>query len=371
MSKTKPSAKLAIQLWVRSAGRCQYRGCQETLYRDDLTQAKMLSGYMAHIIADQPSGPRGDPLLSPQLASDITNLMLMCPQHHKMIDVDDVLGHPVERLRIMKREHEERIERILRELPTHQTEVLVYTAAVGGDLKTTSVADEDIAAAISGRRYPARERPTHINANADSLPHHDIDAWKDARRRLEAQVKSFLDAHSPSHISVFAFAPIPLLVALGRALGDARAVDVFQRHRSGTWAWPDPDGAPARFDPDYPEVESEAREVAFKVEVSTPISDEQILAVLGRRLPTYRIGLEQTMYDAVASPQTVTSFRATLLAMLEEICERHPSVQQVHMFASAPAGIGIAIGQVHRNNFPQMTVYQATGNGSLFPALEV
>ena len=43
-----------------------------------------------------------------------------------------------------------------------------------------------------------------------------------------------------SHLSVFAFARLPLLVDLGAAIDDNVAVEVYQRHRStDEWAWLD------------------------------------------------------------------------------------------------------------------------------------
>jgi hypothetical protein len=76
-----------------------------------LTQAEFNSAYIAHIIADKPTGPRGDAILSEQLKSDLSNLMLLCNVHHRLIDIADVDGHPADLLRAMKERHEQRIER--------------------------------------------------------------------------------------------------------------------------------------------------------------------------------------------------------------------------------------------------------------------
>jgi hypothetical protein len=64
-----------IRLWGKAGGRCQYDGCNEALWTDSLTQAEFNSAYIAHIIADKPTGPRGDPTLSEQLKADISNLI--------------------------------------------------------------------------------------------------------------------------------------------------------------------------------------------------------------------------------------------------------------------------------------------------------
>lgn len=94
MSKTSIPEKIKTQLWTLSAGRCEYRGCNKPLWKDELSMAKMNNAYIAHIVADSTDGPRGDAKRSPLLAKSFSNLMLMCDAHHRLIDKEDVDGHP-------------------------------------------------------------------------------------------------------------------------------------------------------------------------------------------------------------------------------------------------------------------------------------
>ena len=56
-----------------------------------------------------------------------------------------------------------------------------------------------------------------------------------------------MDVHETGHISLFALAPIPLLVYLGSKLSNKVPVDVFQRHRdTEDWVWKD-SGTPAEY----------------------------------------------------------------------------------------------------------------------------
>ena len=73
-------------LWGKSTGRCQYFGCNKKLYTDPLTNEEYNIAYHAHIIADSPEGPRGDIELSEEYCADISNLMLLCDAHHRLVD---------------------------------------------------------------------------------------------------------------------------------------------------------------------------------------------------------------------------------------------------------------------------------------------
>jgi hypothetical protein len=127
----RPVTKMIV--WGRAGGRCQYRHCHERLDGDlasgNLSRNK---SYIAHIIAAAPGGERGDPVLSPALADDPSNLMLMCDAHHREIDDPMKLDlYTVEVLREMKREHEDRVDRLLSIRPSKASHILQVSAPSG------------------------------------------------------------------------------------------------------------------------------------------------------------------------------------------------------------------------------------------------
>ena len=131
MSVTSISNKNKYLLWVKSGGRCQYRGCNKSLYQDIITKRNFNQAYIAHIVADVPGGPRGDLVRSPLLADDLGNLMLLCDICHRRIDKDDVDGHPEFLLLKMKKEHEKRIERVIAISADMQSHIITYKANIG------------------------------------------------------------------------------------------------------------------------------------------------------------------------------------------------------------------------------------------------
>src|SRR5882757_5237499 len=95
------SPKTRAVIWARSAGRCNY--CNALLIGDLISGNDGGNfGLIAHIVAEEPNGPRGDPVRSPLLGDDPANLMLMCHVHHKLIDVDELANYPEQRLLEMK-----------------------------------------------------------------------------------------------------------------------------------------------------------------------------------------------------------------------------------------------------------------------------
>ena len=102
--------KTVAELWWRAAGRCEFNGCQKSLYKHGVTMQNCNLSNIAHIIAVSSDGARGESELTPDERNDITNLMLMCPDCHRLIDHEGKLQYTVNQLREMKIHHEQRME---------------------------------------------------------------------------------------------------------------------------------------------------------------------------------------------------------------------------------------------------------------------
>lgn len=94
-------------LWGRAAGHCSSPTC-----RTDLTvlihgSRSYTVGEMAHIIAKQPSGPRGVEDGGPD---SYENLILLCPTCHRKIDKAPETQYPINLLHAWKTEHEAAIQ---------------------------------------------------------------------------------------------------------------------------------------------------------------------------------------------------------------------------------------------------------------------
>ena len=93
-------------LWGRAASRCAFPDCREKLTQDKNAASNSFPlGEQAHIVGEKENSPRGESHLSLDERNSYFNLVLVCPTHHTSID-KDCEGYPVEKLHLIKDQHE-------------------------------------------------------------------------------------------------------------------------------------------------------------------------------------------------------------------------------------------------------------------------
>ena len=110
--KRNVSSKISNILYALSGNQCAHPDCTEFLIEQAKGEAEAHSkGEICHIFAVSESGPRGKPgLTEPQLHS-LDNLILLCRNHHTIIDGQHA-SYPASRLKKWKDDHEERVEQL-------------------------------------------------------------------------------------------------------------------------------------------------------------------------------------------------------------------------------------------------------------------
>jgi hypothetical protein len=335
-------------LWARAAGRCQYPACNKSLIGDLISGAEDKNfGFVAHIVADTATGPRGDVVRSPLLSDDVNNVMLLCHVHHKLIDVDAVAEHPEDRLRAMKAAHETRIEIVSAIQEDRSSHVLRYAADIGSH--TSPVSYEQISVAMLPDRYPADGRRT-IDLDIRGLEHRDHEPafWTIQRENLQRQFAKKLEeriqAHEVHHLSVFALAPQPLLIELGRLLGDITPADVHQLHREPKgWRWAD-DTPPMHFTVREPNHGGGA--VALILGVSATINDERVTDILGPNAAIWAIEATHPHNDVMRCRGDLARFRGLLRSTFNAIKARHGEDAVINLFPAVPVSAAVEVGRV-------------------------
>lgn len=105
-----PEREIKI-LFALSGGICAFHDCNKPLIAPGTTaDGPVIVGEMAHIIAESRQGPRGIAKLSDEERNSHKNLILVCPDHHKVID-SQLTTYSVAVLRQMKYDHELRVQK--------------------------------------------------------------------------------------------------------------------------------------------------------------------------------------------------------------------------------------------------------------------
>lgn len=346
--RTSIPAKVRSALWARAAGRCEYRGCNVDLVGDLIAgKEDGLYGFIAHIVADAPGGPRGDPVRSPLLARDLSNLMLMCARHHKLIDSDAEAEHPEVLLLAMKQAHEERIETNTGIDEERASHVIRFGATIASS--EALVSTQAIFAAMMPERHPATRQTIDLEMLNQAYRDNEPEYWTLQRRNLDRlfveKVGGRIERQEIRHLSVFALAPQPLLIELGRLLYDIVPTTVHQLHREPpTWKW-QRDKPVLEFIRGEP-AEGAGGAIALKLAVSATVTDERIHDVLGEDAAIWSLSIAEPGNDVVRQPQDLAAFRSALRKLYNDIKARHGEDAVINLFPALPVSLAVETGRV-------------------------
>ena len=92
-------------LWGKSGNKCSFPDCKKDLVMEESeTDAPSVIGEEAHIVAKKEKGPRGKSKLLKEQRDEYNNLILLCPDHHKIID-DQENTYTIDLLHKYKKDH--------------------------------------------------------------------------------------------------------------------------------------------------------------------------------------------------------------------------------------------------------------------------
>ncbi len=360
MSATSITTKNQNLLWAISGGRCEYEGCNKILHTDILTKKRYNSAYIAHIVADEPNGPRGDVKRSKLLCNDISNLMLLCNEHHNLIDKYDIARHTESRLLLMKQRHEERIRRVTAIAPSMSSEIILYGANIG--VNNSPLSYQSANEALLYDYYPASDYPIELGLkNAPFVDGTDA-YWVTEETNLSTQfnlkIKPRLMQGNADHYSVFAIAPQPLLIKFGVLLNDLNNVKVYQKHREpSTWRW-----QTVSSDIEYilREPDDKTMLPVLIFSLSATVTYDRVQKTLGDNTSIWEITISGTPNNDFLKTETLLSdFRRTVRHTFDKIKSYH-GYTKLHIFPAMPVSASVELGRVWMPKVDMpMTLYDA------------
>jgi len=340
--RIQPIAQLL--LFVHAGGRCEFDGCNKYLLQHHLTLTEGNFAQVAHIVAFRPKGPRGKGPSRPKNINDISNLMLLCPGCHKLVD-DNPSNYTRGTLGEYKRRHEDRIRHVTGLGPDLRTTVVQLKANIGGhpvDIPVSQVVE------AVAPRYPTDLRGFVIDLTAI---HGDDQAFlktatQNIPRHIERLYAPGMDVERTRHISLFALAPIPLLVFLGRQLSNKIPVELYQRHRdAGDWTWK-VSGEPVEYEFRRLRSGTDQSKVALILSLSGTVHVEDLAGEFGDAFSVYEITLRGTAPNPtfLRTKEDLRLFKHTYQVCLREIMRNHGKLKAIHLFPAIPAPVAVLCG---------------------------
>ncbi len=348
MSVTSVPEKTRLLLWGKTGGRCQYAGCNIPLWEDPLTKSTFNVAYLAHIIADKPGGPRGHKELSGKLKSDLSNLMILCDVHHRLVDKEGLADHPPERLLAMKQQHEERIAFLGSLQPNRQSEVLLYGARIGEQGSMLSI--DRAAHGMLPDWYPASRDAVRIGTVNSTFDDREADFWhiesQNLQRHVNTRLKQSLEFGDVQHLSVFGLAPQPLLTYLGSLLTDIPSAEVYHLFREPPdWRWRE---HPENFKLVVQKPKHFEGPPALVLALTATVTVERVTSVLGTMASVWTITVPKPKHDAIRSREGLSLFRKKIRLLLNEIKARHGQDAELHVFPAMGVSTAIELGRVRQ-----------------------
>ncbi|HZR01904.1 MAG TPA: SAVED domain-containing protein [Burkholderiales bacterium] len=340
--------RVRAQLWVAAAGHCEFNCCNKPLDRNVLTKQDVFLGEHAHIIGDSVHGPRGDRELSKKLAQDASNIMLVCRDCHRTIDrLED--DYPVELLRRMKHRHETRIQRLY-ELDECKESVPVVLRHPIKRIHVPQFTDRDVQAAIltnSDFCHAPAQHLVQLDYRSRAAREGDRAYWDELVRQMRDDYAGQMhlaarDGH-PAHLSIFAFAPMPLNMQLGALIGNKVEASSFQWDRVfENWNF--------RLERRYERQtlthsavpRSDGRELSLVISLSGEVNLGAAAAAAGE-LPMVRFGVPRPTPELVENADDIRHFRSKLTALMAEV--RNQGYQVVHVFPAMPLSLAVEFGR--------------------------
>jgi hypothetical protein len=238
--RSRISVQTERQLYGRSAGRCEFQGCNRFLLEHHVTFARGNFAKKAHIVAYSGGGPRALEDFDRQVIDDETNLMLVCPTCHDLIDGDPGF-YTVELLRGYKQVHEGRVYRLTDISISGSPRVIALSACVRG--QAGSITDPEIGKAL----HPEAVDPRDIvrfdfNEFDDRAPGYWTTIGYEVRKRIQSYIDNPPAGQSTQPIQVFAVARMPVLILMGSLLSSKVPAEALNRHATrDDWQWQEDD----------------------------------------------------------------------------------------------------------------------------------
>ena len=347
-----PTPKTLHLLWGNAAGCCEFSGCGKRLTYDELSKIEANFGQAAHSISSNPNGPRGNEK-SHELSDKLENLLLLCYDHHCVIDKEGVDVYPDNILIAMKESHEEKVKKLTKLLVAPETYAIAFQSPIKG--RETNVDLKKAMSAIKNK-YCGNYRKIEINSN---FTYGTEEYWNDVSTILDrkiSEIKGIFEDNKNMHLSIFPLAPMPLIIKLGAELADKVPIDVYQFDRqTNSWEWPIIEDSNF-FDFELIKKESDNKNVGLIISLTADKKNEVMSQIDLDNF--YTIKARKFGIDSIQSDKDLNAFWLNYQKVCDDIIKTFGNQVVIHLFPCAPVSAIFEIGRRRMPMvYPDMIIY--------------
>ena len=342
-----------LKLWIKAGGRCQFKHCNKPVYEHGMTLQDGNFADIAHIIGAKKSAARGGKL-SEELQVEYSNLMLLCKDCHKLID-DNEDYYDAETLRQWKQEHEDRIEVLTSISPETPRSTILRMQVNIGD-RVIGIPDEAMFNAMFSQKSPKfpfdKKGITITEINFDRTAdevHWQKFAEAKIKNKIDRYLEEGLDGRVVKHLSIFSIGPIPLLMYLGKCLGDTIQSDIYQVNRdindtNKSWSWKAKEIKPLQIKIECPKAEKEEN-VVLVISLSDFIEKDKYDNFIQNGFAVYKMFVENPSVHLIQSPLHIEEFSKPFRELLNLIQKNHGKNCNIYLLPAVSVSIAVQIGR--------------------------
>lgn len=351
-----PKESDKLMLIARAGGRCQFEGCNKKLFEDTTTMKKINFANFAHVIASSPDGPRGNEQ-SHKLSDNIENIMLLCPEHHKLIDTCPE-EYPAEVLYEMKEIQESMVDDLLDCMYFKDAMILMLQANIKNSVRVNVDFKDAVKAIRKDKLKSANSRGIKIDLKCE-YDYRSENYWKYIELQLESEFKRNVEDEYRYNreliLTVFPLAPIPLIIKLGNMLGDKQNVNIYQKTRSPeTWNWLSND-LNNSFTHERTEL-SNGNKIALVISLTACIDLQRVKDAFDADI-IYHIKAEKNGVECIKSQQDLKAFWIEYQKVCDLI-KNEDCVSEVSLFPAMPVSAAFEVGRrTMPGVYPIMHIY--------------
>jgi nucleoside phosphorylase len=190
-----------------------------------------------------------------------------------------------------------------------------------------------------------------------------IDPVEAARRQadLAQRINDLQISYPGAEIAYYGIAHIPLLFLAGYQLSNKSHIHLFEHNRhSARWnqLQGTESGPQFELEEPFPAPSSAQGDVVVRISLSYQVTLGVIEGLVSSPIASFHLRVAQPMIDIVTGERQVKEYSSAFRRLLDEIHNRFPNTQRIHLFYSGPATLAFNFGrQISKTIHPTIVVY--------------